>query len=72
MVAFCASVDIIVADRWLPRGCVPKWLKLDRAKLSETGGVAITFDRTPQVVTVRRAGARHPWLEAETVMPPKD
>lgn len=71
MVAFCASADIIVADRWLPKGCVPKWLKLDRGTLRETGGVAITFGERPTVVTVRRAGARHPWLEAETVMPPR-
>ncbi|HET9335670.1 MAG TPA: ComEC/Rec2 family competence protein, partial [Sphingomicrobium sp.] len=29
----CADADIVVADRWLPRGCNPRWLKLDRKAL---------------------------------------
>lgn len=71
MVDLCASVDIVVADRWLPKGCTPRWLKLDRALLRETGGVAITFGARPHVETVREPGARHPWLKPETVMPPR-
>lgn len=69
MIAACRSVDIVVADRRLPPGCVPRWLKLDRATLARTGGVAITLGARPEVRTVRRAGARHPWIGAETVMP---
>lgn len=67
MIAVCRSVDIVVSDRRLPPGCAPKWLKLDRAMLAKTGGVAITLGVTPDVRTVRRAGARHPWIEAEKV-----
>ena len=68
MMAVCRSVDIVVSDRRLPPGCAPKWLKLDRAMLAKTGGVAITLGATPDVRTVRRAGAQHPWIEAERVM----
>jgi len=67
MMAVCRSVDIVVADRRLPPGCTPKWLKLDRAMLAKTGGVAITLGTVPLVRTVRSAGARHPWIEAERV-----
>lgn len=68
MMAVCRSVDIVVSDRRLPPGCAPGWLKLDRTMLAQTGGVAITLSGKPAVRTVRRAGARHPWIEAERVM----
>lgn len=59
----CARADIVVADRRLPRACAPRWLKLDRAGLRETGGVAISL--TPRrVVRVRPAGDAHPWAQA--------
>ena len=72
MIAVCRSADIVIADRRLPPGCAPKWLKLDRTMLAQTGGVAITLAASPQVRTVRRAGARHPWIEAERAMPSRD
>ncbi|WP_414714473.1 ComEC/Rec2 family competence protein [Sphingomonas sp.] len=72
MMAVCRSADIVVADRRLPPGCQPKWVKLDRAMLARTGGVAITLGTPPQVRTVRRAGARHPWIEAERVAARRD
>ncbi|HEX6071420.1 MAG TPA: ComEC/Rec2 family competence protein, partial [Sphingomicrobium sp.] len=37
----CAGADIAVSDRRLPRGCSPRWLKLDRPALARTGGLAI-------------------------------
>jgi len=59
----CADADVVVADRWLPRGCVPRWLKLDRQALERTGGVAIYLDGKPRVETVSARLARHPWAE---------
>lgn len=56
----CARADIMVSDRRLPAACTPRWLKLDRARLSETGGVAIYLERN-RWVSVRAAGDRHPW-----------
>ncbi len=64
MVASCARADIVVSDRWLPRGCTPRWLKLDRKSLERTGGVAVYFRSVPQVVTVAEEVGRHPWATA--------
>ena len=57
----CAEADIVVSERWLPRGCTPRWLKLDRAALERIGGVAIYLNRTPAVETVESRIGRHPW-----------
>lgn len=59
LVAACARADIAVSDRRLPKGCRPRWLKLDRTMLARTGGVAVSLSRGT-VVTVR-GGGRHPW-----------
>jgi competence protein ComEC len=61
MVRWCAQSDIAVSDRWLPRGCSPKWLKLDRDSLGRTGGVAIYLGENPQVATVAEELGQHPW-----------
>jgi competence protein ComEC len=61
LTAACASADIVVSDRWLPRGCNPRWLKLDRKALEATGGVAITLGDRPRVATVGERVGRHPW-----------
>lgn len=70
MAPLCANADIAISDRNLPRSCMPRWLKLDRAGLARTGGVAITLDG-PRVRTARRPDARHPWRAPETVAPPR-
>jgi competence protein ComEC len=57
----CSNADIVVSDRWLPRGCTPRWLKLDRAVLAKTGGVAIYLSSKPRTETVRERIAEHPW-----------
>jgi competence protein ComEC len=57
----CADADIVVADRRLPRGCVPRWLKLDQEALERTGGVAIHLGEQPRVDTVAGRVAGHPW-----------
>ena len=57
----CAQVDIAVSDRRLPRGCTPRWLKLDRAALAQTGGIAIFAGDPPRVETVRDRVGAHPW-----------
>jgi competence protein ComEC len=57
----CAQADIVISDRWLPRGCTPKWLKLDRDMLARTGGLAIYLGPTPRAETVSERVAGHPW-----------
>ena len=61
--AACASADIAVSDRWLPRGCTPRWLKLDRDALSRTGGVAIYLGSNPRIDTVADQVGSHPWAQ---------
>lgn len=64
MVDSCTAADIVVSDRWLPRGCKPKWLKLDRDFLGRTGGLAIYLGDHPRLVTVAEQVGRHPWATA--------
>ena len=59
----CAEADIVISDRRLPRGCTPRWLKLDRRALARTGGVAIYLDDTPWVDSVADRVGEHPWSE---------
>ena len=61
LVKACADADIAVSDRWLPRSCSPRWLKLDRASLGRTGGVSIQLGEEPRVDTVAERLGRHPW-----------
>jgi competence protein ComEC len=63
MIRACAEADIVVADRRLPRGCNPRWLRADRAFLRSTGGLAITLGERPHVATVAERVGRHPWAE---------
>ena len=48
----CADADIVVADRRLPRGCNPRWLKLDRAGAGASRRLAIYLGDQPRVATV--------------------
>jgi competence protein ComEC len=63
----CADADIVVADRWLPKGCTPRWLKLDRPALRSSGGVAIFLDEEPKVRTVAERVGAHPWAAVPDV-----
>jgi competence protein ComEC len=60
----CASADIAVSDRRLPRGCMPRWLKLDAPALSQTGGLAIYLGKRPWVDSVAARVGEHPWADA--------
>ena len=57
----CGSADIVVSDRRLPRGCTPRWLKLDEAALEQTGGLAIYLGKQPWVDSVANRVGAHPW-----------
>jgi competence protein ComEC len=59
----CANADIVVSDRRLPRGCVPRWLKLDAPALRRTGGMAIYLSNSPRVDTVAARVGSHPWAQ---------
>lgn len=65
LIAACRGADIVVSERRLPRGCTPRWLRLDRAALARMGGVAIRFD-PPALRRTRASGDRHPWMVPAT------
>jgi competence protein ComEC len=70
MVHACTTADIVVSDRRLPKGCVPRWLKADRLMLEGTGGLAIRLD-PPAVEMVRQPGDEHPWVRISPASYPK-
>jgi competence protein ComEC len=62
LVAACGRADIVVSERWLPRSCRPRWLRLDRNLLAKTGGLAISLG-SGRIVSVTSPGDRHPWRD---------
>jgi competence protein ComEC len=64
LVQACAQADIVVSERRLPRGCTPRWLKLDRETLGRTGGVAVFLGPSPRVDTVADRLGAHPWAHS--------
>ncbi len=59
--AACARADLVVSDRWLPRWCRPRRLRLDATRLRETGGAVLTL--VPLGVRLGRDGPDdHPWV----------
>ena len=64
LAAACDRADIVVADRFLPQSCSPRWLKADRRLLDQTGGLALdlTNDR---INSVAAAQGEHGWWRGE-------
>jgi len=60
LAAACAQVDIVVADRYLPRSCSPRWLKADRGFLQESGGLALDLSGQ-KIATVSSGQGEHGW-----------
>lgn len=56
----CAKSDIVIAERWLPRSCKPKWLKADGKMLGETGGLAISLEKG-EFTAVADSQGEHGW-----------
>ena len=71
LTAACREVDIVVSERWLPDGCQPRWLKLDRRSLGESGGVAIYLGKFPRVETVAERVGNHPWRAVVPAFKPR-
>ncbi len=61
LAAACKRADIVISERWLPAACSPRWLKADRRKLDETGGLSIYLaDRRIESVAMQNTHA--PWV----------
>lgn len=59
----CKVSDIVISDRRLPARCVPRWLKLDKAYLQHSGGLAISLYQ-PAIEHVHMPEDEHPWRRA--------
>ena len=64
LAAACDRADIVVAARYLPRSCKPRWLRADRRFLDKRGGVAITLSE-PAFRTVSQGQGAHGWWRGE-------
>jgi competence protein ComEC len=60
LAAACSQVDIVVAERFLPQSCKPRWLKADRRYLERTGGLAINL-AAEEITSVADKQGRHGW-----------
>ena len=60
LAAACERVDIVIADRWLPASCQPRWFRADRTMLGQTGGLAIDL-RRGRVTSVAKTQGEHGW-----------
>ena len=64
LAAACDRADVVVADRFLPRSCRPRWLKADRRLLERTGGLALYLDE-PRMEAVAESQGEHGWWRGE-------
>lgn len=60
LAAACERSDIVVADRWLPRSCEPRWLRADMRMLSQSGGLAVDLANA-RVRSVADGQGEHGW-----------
>jgi competence protein ComEC len=73
LAAACERSDIVVADRWLPRSCRPRWLKADKALLDQTGGLSL-YLADERIATVAEGQGEHGWWRPppeRTPLPPR-
>ena len=64
LAAACERADLVIADRWLPRSCQPRWLKADGRFLKEHGGAVIDLE-AEKVETVSMHQGEHGWWKGE-------
>jgi competence protein ComEC len=63
LAAACSQSDIVIADRYLPRSCKPRWLKADRRYLNRHGGLSIDL-ANGAVIAVASGQGSHGWWRA--------
>lgn len=58
--AACEKADIVVAARYLPRSCRPRWVLIDRNFLDREGGASIYLAHS-HIDTVAQSEGSHGW-----------
>ena len=64
LAAACERADIVIADRFLPRSCQPRWLKADRRFLTREGGTAV-YLAEERIRTVAQSQGEHGWWKGD-------
>ena len=65
------GADIVIADRYLPRSCKPRWLKADRKLLNLSGGLSINLAQS-KIRSVAQEQGRHGWWRGGQTQQPKN
>lgn len=68
LAAACERSDIVIAPRYLPRSCRPRWLKADRRMLDRTGGLTIDLQNA-EIDTVAAEEGEHGWWSPPAARP---
>jgi competence protein ComEC len=69
LAAACERSDLVIADRWLPSSCRPRWLRIDRSFLARSGGVTIDLAKGEIRTVAEGQGAHGWWREPEPRRP---
>ncbi len=68
LAAACERSDIVIAERYLPRSCRPRWLSADKRFLDQKGGVALDLENE-RVTHVASGQGGHGWWRGEGGVP---
>jgi|TARA_R100000501_G_scaffold17911_1_gene34597 competence protein ComEC len=66
--AACRESDLVISDRYLPRWCRPRWLRLGRRELNRLGAVSIDLASGRVRSSAAEDGA-HPWARGHEKNP---
>jgi competence protein ComEC len=68
LAAACDRADIVIAPRYLPYSCQPKWLKADRRMLDTSGGLTVDLTKG-RVTSVADTQGAHGWWRPPASLP---
>lgn len=64
LAAACERADIVVAARYLPRSCRPRWLRADKRLLNQRGGLALDLT-AGRITDVASGQGSHGWWRSD-------
>ena len=68
LAAACDRADIVIAPRYLPYSCQPRWLKADRRMLDASGGLTIDLNKA-RITSVASDQGQHGWWRPPANLP---
>lgn len=71
LAAACERADVVVAARYLPRSCRPRWLKADRRMLDQSGGITLDLENGTYRTVAQDQGEHGWWHPVERLFRPR-